>query len=304
MDGDMGVLEAAQAPVGQGCKVMDTLTSRLGDTPHLELSYEASIRTLWITMAPRPHPRLTPEMMDSFLRLSKVIREEWGRQYPDGAQPIRFAVLRSERPDVFSSGGDLSSILGSLEAGDMDGVRRYFQNGTRSVHAFLDGFGASIVTIASVSGMTYGGGFECARACEYIVADPTARFAFPEWRFGLFPGNGAFGVVGARHGERLLKRLVLGGEQLTGEEALEAGVVDKLAPEGGVEAATRELIAWLTPRHAACLALRRGMQALNGPSHEALTAETERYLAVVAQADVGSMRRLVALQDRAFSRRR
>ena len=47
---------------------------------------------------------------------------------------------------------------------------------------------APLTTIAAVHGVTFGGGFELALACDLIIADKMARFCFPELRLGLIPG--------------------------------------------------------------------------------------------------------------------
>ncbi len=49
---------------------------------------------------------------------------------------------------------------------------------------------APLTTIAAVHGVTFGGGFELALACDLIIADKMARFCFPELRLGLIPGFG------------------------------------------------------------------------------------------------------------------
>ena len=49
-----------------------------------------------------------------------------------------------------------------------------------------------LTTIAAVHGVTFGGGFELALACDLIIADKMARFCFPELRLGLIPGSGEF----------------------------------------------------------------------------------------------------------------
>ena len=283
--------------------VLGELRAALGDTPHLGIEYEPLHRTLVVTMAPRPFPRLTAEMADSFLRLAAHARSAWGREYPAADQPVKFLILRSDTPSVFSTGGDLPSILRWVEAGDWDSLRTYFHAGTRCFHDLADGFGACIVTVAATSGMVYGGGLEAARACDFIVSDETVRIGFPEWRFGVFPGNGAFSLVGLRHGEPLLKRLVLDGDYLDAGEALQVGLLEKVVRKGGADEAARDLVAKMSVRHVACVALRRSMQRLHGLSVDRMLAETDQYLSAVRHAaDVTVMRNLVAVQEKVLSR--
>ena len=67
------------------------------------------------------------------------------------------------------------------------GVRAFLDR----IHRVFDTFDtAAMPTIAAVHGVCFGGGFELALTADVIVADKTARFAFPELRLGLIPGFG------------------------------------------------------------------------------------------------------------------
>ena len=46
-----------------------------------------------------------------------------------------------------------------------------------------------IPAIAAASGLTFGGGFEPALACDYGIASDTAKFALPEINLGLIPAH-------------------------------------------------------------------------------------------------------------------
>ena len=70
----------------------------------------------------------------------------------------------------------------------------------------------SLPAIAAVHGVTFGGGLELALACDLIVADKSARFAFPELRLGLIPGFGGI-PPGDRH-ERAVRRAVVDEQDL------------------------------------------------------------------------------------------
>ena len=44
--------------------------------------------------------------------------------------------------------------------------------------------------VAAIEGNALGGGLEVALACDYRIASPSARLAFPEIKRGLLPGAG------------------------------------------------------------------------------------------------------------------
>lgn len=56
----------------------------------------------------------------------------------------------------------------------------------------------TIPSIAAVQGGCMGGGFELALSCDMIVADRSARFAFPEARLGILTLQGGMIQIAAR----------------------------------------------------------------------------------------------------------
>ena len=63
-------------------------------------------------------------------------------------------------------------------------------------------------------GVTFGGGFELALACDLIIADKMARFCFPELRLGLIPGFGGIPRLKRDLGNAVVRDLLLTGRSL------------------------------------------------------------------------------------------
>ena len=85
--------------------------------------------------------------------------------------------------------------------------------------------------VAAINGAALGGGLEICLACHHRVAlnDPKVQLGFPEVQLGLLPGAGGvtrtvrmFGIVNA------LMQLLLQGQRIRPEKALEMGLVDEL----------------------------------------------------------------------------
>ncbi|NPV90847.1 MAG: hypothetical protein HPY50_08750 [Firmicutes bacterium] len=83
-------------------------------------------------------------------------------------------------------------------------------------------------TIAAVNGAAVGGGFELVMACDLRIAIPQARFAQPEINLGIIPGAGSTQRLPRLIGGPRAKALILLGETLTAEQALELGVINKV----------------------------------------------------------------------------
>ena len=97
-------------------------------------------------------------------------------------------------------------------------------------------------TIAMVNGLAVGGGFDLACACDLRVGSPASRFMVAFVRIGLFPGYGGTWLYPRALGSiPKAAELLFTGDWLEAEEAHRSGLLNKLAPEGGLEETTMAL---------------------------------------------------------------
>lgn len=96
-----------------------------------------------------------------------------------------------------------------------------------------------------VNGPAIGGGAELAAFGDLVVATPKARFAQPEITIGVFPPL-ASTILPFLVGPKVALEIVLLGEPVTAEHALELGLVNRLVPEAKLESTVNELIARIT----------------------------------------------------------
>ena len=95
--------------------------------------------------------------------------------------------------------------------------------------------------IAAVRGFALGGGFELVLACDLVVAAENARFGLPEPRLGLAPGGGGTQRLPRIVGEARAFEVLLAGRVLTGQEAYEWGIANRVVPKEDLLAAAEEL---------------------------------------------------------------
>jgi len=82
--------------------------------------------------------------------------------------------------------------------------------------------------IAAVNGFALGGGSEIALACHIRVASDNAVFAQPEVKIGLLPGWGGTQRLPRIVGKGLANELIITGRNVTAQEALEIGLVNRV----------------------------------------------------------------------------
>ena len=142
-------------------------------------------------------------------------------------------IIASARKSVFSAGGDLRELYASAAAVSANerpgGVRAFLER----VHAVLNAIDAApFVTIAAVHGACLGGGLELALACDIMIADKMARFAFPELRLGFIPGFGGIPRLKRDLGNAFIRDLLFTGRTVSAARAQAVGLVAQLAGEG------------------------------------------------------------------------
>jgi enoyl-CoA hydratase len=96
-------------------------------------------------------------------------------------------------------------------------------------------------TIAAVSGIALGGGFELAMMCDMIVASESARFGLPEITLGIMPGLGGTQRLVRAIGKARAMELVLTGRVIDAVEADRAGLITRIVAPELLMATAREL---------------------------------------------------------------
>jgi enoyl-CoA hydratase/carnithine racemase len=142
-------------------------------------------------------------------------------------------IIYSARKSVFSAGGDLRELYQQAvsvpEKERPKGIRSFLER-VHSVMNALDS--APFVTIAAVHGACLGGGLELALACDIIIADKMARFAFPELRLGFIPSFGGIPRLKRDLGNAVIRDLLFTGRTINATRAHAVGLVAQLGGEG------------------------------------------------------------------------
>jgi cyclohexa-1,5-dienecarbonyl-CoA hydratase len=175
--------------------------------------------------------RMTLNRPEHNLLNESMLREiAGGIAYAGDLEDVKLIVLDSACK-VFCGGIDIGEYTS----------QRVFQM-LDAFHAAFAGMlevGKPVVCV--VNGPAIGGGAELAAFGDLVIATPKARFAQPEISIGIFPPL-ASTILPFLVGPKVALELVLTGEPVTAERALELGMVNRLVPEAQLEQAVNELV--------------------------------------------------------------
>jgi len=146
------------------------------------------------------------------------------------ADPSVRAVVLTGAGRHFSAGADLAALERIATGGD-EAVNRADVEMLNRLFTVL--LGHPKLTVAAVHGAAVAGGCGLATACDLVIAEPGARFAYTEVRIGFLAAVVSTFLTRRVPGH-VARRMLLDPEKLNGERAVELGLADELAPEGKV----------------------------------------------------------------------
>ncbi|MEM7194628.1 MAG: enoyl-CoA hydratase-related protein [Pseudomonadota bacterium] len=202
---------------------------------------------------------------------------------------LRVAIITGTGDRIFSAGWDLKA----LESGEA-----MLDNWWEMEDASLGGF-AGITemwnlnkpVIAALNGLTIGGGFEIAMACDLIIASDNVEFSLPELPLGIVPDAGALQRLPRRLPYNIALEMLYLGRRMKADEAAHYGLVNKVVSGDQLMHTAREWAKKLTP--VAPLALQsikevlRAIECepLEGAFHKMRNDDLPLYRAVLKSDD-------------------
>jgi len=197
----------------------------------IDFNDEAGI--MWCYANPSPRPCFTPQLLKDLIKFLHVVRNENTSDIRSGVSPaIKYLILGSYRPGVFSLGGDLELFVDSIKGRDRERLYEYMRLSIEVLFGTYTNMDVPLTSIALIRGNALGAGFEGALACDYLVAEKSVQLGFPEVLFNMFPGMGAYSFLSRRISPVQVEKMIISGRIYTAEELYEIGVVDVIAEDG------------------------------------------------------------------------
>ena len=193
-----------------------------GDPVLYDLS-ESGVATITLN-DPDTRNALSPDMLGGLISAFERARDEDG---------TRCVVLASSHEKTFSSGASLGGF-----AAETPLVQRHFGS-ERFVGLFKLIGELPKPTIVAADGHVLAGALGIALACDLIVASERASFGTPEINVGTFPFM-IMALIYRNVPRKKATELLLLGERWSAQEALAAGIVNKVVPAQELDAAVGE----------------------------------------------------------------
>ena len=143
------------------------------------------------------------------------------------------AVILQGADGSFSVGVDLADVTGTPADQEID-------DQIERVNKLMQSL--PVPCLAAIEGPCVGGAVTVALACDALVASENSFFEIPATRLGLLYNPDSVARLHARLGSATLTRLLLFGERLNAQTALQSGMVNWIVPNGSAYEKALEII--------------------------------------------------------------
>ena len=137
---------------------------------------------------------------------------------------VKIIVLTGSGEKAFVAGADISEFANfrPQKAGELA------RHGNQVLFDFIAQSEKPV--IAAINGYALGGGLELAMACHLRIAAQHAKMGLPEVSLGVIPGYGGTQRLPALVGKGNAMEMILTGDMIDAEKALQMGLVNQVAP--------------------------------------------------------------------------
>jgi len=212
-----------------------------------------------------------PELMNP---LNLEIIQEIGQAWEDLERDRNIkAMVITGKGRAFSAGADLTFIKQLMEGTDGPEIFTEYMQTWERVFSGIEN--SRVPVIGVINGLCLAGGLELALICDILVAAEGARIGDQHANFGLIAGGGGTQRLPRKIGINRAKELLITGDWITPQKAMEWGLVNMVVPDDKLEEAAAELVNKIASKSSdtsrlAKLLVNQGMQ-MN--LHEALKLE-------------------------------
>ena len=193
-------------------------------------------------------------------------------------ESVRAIIITGAGDRIFCAGADLGS---AFAGGSVDAFIQFGNRVLRKIERFPK------PVIAALNGHALGGGCEIAMACHFRLLKQGARMGQTETNLGIIPGFGGTQRMARLIGRTKALEFMILGSQVSAEDCLRLGLVNKLTKDGETLDEAKALARQIAKRPpiATRLIIETVDDGLEAPIDQALEIETRAFLATLKTED-------------------
>lgn len=278
----------------ESSKISKDFFSIFRDFNEISVRYDAEHRAVWCYHNPNPRPVFSTGMLIELRQMQQGIMDYFEQKDPAEEPLIRYQILLSKVPGIFSMGGDLKLFSKLIREKNRQQLLDYAIKCIDTLYLNSVNMNLPVTTISLVEGQAFGGGFECALSSNVLIATKNSEMGFPEIKFNLFPGMGAYQFIARSCGPITADKMLATGDIYSAEKLCEMGVVNSLCEEDeGIEFVEKYM-----REHQQRANAHRALQSVRHRFHPIEYEELERVVELWADTALGLQDKDLRLVDR------
>ena len=193
----------------------------MAEAPHMLITQEGAILIATLNR-PDKLNALSNELMATFIEAVERFRD---------TPELKVMLIRATGR-YFSAGADLMEGAGKPMPATGSGIREYHRTQMRGMQRIYDEMEAiEKPFVAAHQGTCVGGGLEMSLSCDFRLAARSARYSFPEGKFGVLPASNGVSRLTRVVGTHWARYLVMANLIADSQKALYMGLVHEVFPD-------------------------------------------------------------------------
>ncbi len=193
---------------------------------NLKVKIDEEYKILWIGVDFDDRLCYSPTFLENLTKVHDLI------SYFIKKEDVEYVVYHTLNKNIWNLGGDLDHFVHCITSKNRNLLKDYAYKCIDLVYNLNNSYNFNICSTCVIQGNAFGGGFESALAGNYIIAESSAKFSFPEVIFGSFPGMGAYSFLTKRIGYKKANEIIYSNKSYTANELLDLGIIDEVCEDG------------------------------------------------------------------------
>ncbi len=208
----------------------------------IAVRYDEPHKAVWCYFNPAPRPCFSIKMLRELREMQQRIINYFNVLQNEEEPRIRYLVVCSQIPGIYNLGGDLNLFTQLIKERNKKQLLDYGIHCIDNVYLNAVNMHLPVTTVSLVEGIALGGGFETALSGNILIATEEAEMGFPEIRFNLFPGMGAYSLLARLVGTITTEKMIGSGSIYSAGELHRMGIVSHLIGSENVRQSVEKIL--------------------------------------------------------------